>query len=56
MIIQKGRLAPKSSGANKEEMTDMLNYGADAIFQVGSDLNDQDIDSMIKEGEERSLN
>ena len=32
----------------------MLNYGADAIFQVGSNLNDKDIDQMIKEGEEKS--
>jgi len=32
MIIQKGRLAPKGTGVNKEEMAEMLNYGADAIF------------------------
>ena len=40
----------------KDEMADMVNYGADAIFTVGSDLNDKDIDAMIKEGEERSRN
>lgn len=32
MIIQKGRMAPKNQGLQKEEMQDMVNYGADAIF------------------------
>ena len=32
MIIQKGRTAPKGQGMQKEEMADMVNYGADAIF------------------------
>ena len=32
MIIQKGRLAPKNQSLNKEEMQDMVNYGADGIF------------------------
>lgn len=54
MIIQKGRLAPKQNGMGKEEMADMVNYGADAIFTVGSNLNDKDIDAMIDEGLKRS--
>ena len=32
MIIQKGRAAPKGSGMQKDEMQDLVNYGADAIF------------------------
>lgn len=32
----------------------MVNYGADAIFKVGSDIQEKDIDKMIKEGEERA--
>jgi SWI/SNF-related matrix-associated actin-dependent regulator of chromatin subfamily A member 5 len=44
MIIQKGRLAPKQANMGKEEMADMVNYGADAIFTVGSNVNDKDID------------
>ena len=51
MIIQKGRLAPKSQGLQKEEMIDMVNYGADAIFEVGDNLNDKDIETLIREGE-----
>ena len=47
MIIQKGRAAPKGQGMQKEEMADMVNYGADAIFQVGDSLNQKDIDTLI---------
>ena len=35
LIIQKGRLAPKHSGFQKEELQDMVNYGADEIFMIG---------------------
>lgn len=54
LIIQKGRTAPKSQGLGKEEMQDMVNYGADAIFQVGDNLNDKDIDTLIREGENKA--
>ena len=33
---------------------DMVNYGADAIFQVGDNLNDKDIETLISEGEQRA--
>ena len=36
-------------------MQDLVNYGADAIFQVGDNLNDKDIDTLIREGEEKAL-
>ena len=32
----------------------MLNYGADAIFTIGSNLRDKDIDQMIEDGEARA--
>lgn len=32
----------------------MVNYGADAIFQVGDNLNDKDIDTLIREGETKA--
>jgi hypothetical protein len=32
MIIQKGRLAPKNQALQKDEMQDMVNFGADGIF------------------------
>lgn len=37
-------------------MIDMVNYGADGIFQVGDSLEDKDIDILIAEGEERAMN
>ena len=54
MIIQKGRMAPKTQGLQKDEMMDMVNYGADAIFQVGDNLNEKDIETLIQEGEHRA--
>lgn len=56
MIIQKGRLAPKNSSMGKDEMQEMVNYGADGIFAVGNELCDQDIDSLIEEGKARAQN
>ncbi len=47
-------MAPKNQGLQKEEMQDMVNYGADAIFQVGDNLNDKDIDTLIREGEAKA--
>ena len=40
MIIQKGRLAPKNQALGKDEMQEMVNYGADGIFAVGNELCD----------------
>ena len=40
----------------KDEMADMVNYGADAIFTVGSNVNDKDIDALIEDGLQRSNN
>ena len=56
LIIQKGRLAPKNSALGKDEMQDMVNYGADGIFAVGNQLCDQDIDKLIDEGQKRAMN
>lgn len=54
MIIQKGRAAPKNTGYQKDDYKDMVNYGADAIFEIGSDIDEKDLEQMIKEGEERA--
>lgn len=54
LIIQKGRMAPKNTGLGKDDLKDMVNYGADAIFEIGSNIDDQDIEEMIKEGEEKA--
>ena len=56
LIIQKGRLAPKNTGLQKDDLQDMVNYGADAIFEIGSNIDDDDIENLIKEGEEKARN
>lgn len=56
MIIQQGRLAPKSQALGKEEMQDMVSYGADGIFAVGNEMCDEDIDKLIEEGMQRATN
>ena len=55
LIIQKGRMAPKNNAFQKDDLQDMVNYGADAIFEIGSDCDDDDIDNIIKDGEEKAL-
>lgn len=54
LVIQKGRAQPKNTSVQKEEMQDMVMYGADAIFQVGDQLCENDIDKLIEEGENRA--
>lgn len=55
LIIQRGRLAPKHTGFQKEELQDMVNFGADEIFRVGStDVQDEDIELLIRKGLERA--
>jgi len=33
----------------------MVNYGADAIFEIGSNIDEDDIDEMIQKGEDKAL-
>lgn len=48
-------MAPKNQGHSKDDLADMVNYGADAIFEIGSDVDDDDIDDLIRAGEEKAL-
>jgi hypothetical protein len=34
----------------------MVNYGADAIFEIGSQIDDDDIEDLIRQGEEKAKN
>ena len=56
MIIQKGRTSNSKTGFGKDDLRDMVNYGADAIFDMGSDVDDDDIEKVIREGEEKAKN
>lgn len=55
LVIQKGRVAQKGKGMNKEEMEGLINYGASDIFKAtGSTISDDQIDELLKRGEERT--
>ena len=49
-------MAPKNTGYQKEDLQDMVNYGADAIFEIGSNIDEEDIEEMIEHGEEKARN
>uniref|UniRef100_A0A7S0QUG6 Chromatin-remodeling complex ATPase n=2 Tax=Pyramimonas obovata TaxID=1411642 RepID=A0A7S0QUG6_9CHLO len=54
LVIQQGRLADQNKNMTKEELQQMVRYGAEKIFN-SSDLDqitDQDIDTLIAKGEE----
>ena len=54
VIIQRGRLASKTQGFSKDELKDVMNYGADEIFKVGDTCTDEDIEIMINKGLENA--
>jgi len=56
MIIQKGRAQNNKTSFGKDDLKDMVNYGADAIFDIGSEIDDDDIEKIIKEGEDKARN
>jgi len=49
-------MAPKNTGLQKDDLQDMVNYGADAIFEIGSNVDDDDIEELIKDGEAKAKN
>lgn len=54
VIIQRGRMATKTQGFSKDELKDVVNYGADEIFKVGDAMTDEDIETMINKGLENA--
>eukprot|EP01133_Synstelium_polycarpum_P020620 gene20620-24762_t len=56
LVIQQGRLAEANKSANPEELLSMIRFGADDIFKCkDSAITDQDIDSILQKGEEKTL-
>ena len=55
LIIQQGRVLKNSGEAfTKDQMKEMIQYGADAIFRPGDDFKDEDIDLILKRGEQKT--
>jgi SWI/SNF-related matrix-associated actin-dependent regulator of chromatin subfamily A member 5 len=55
VVIQQGRLTEAQKALGKDDMLTMIRHGADTIF-AGKDstITDEDIDSILKKGEERT--
>uniref|UniRef100_A0A914YR45 Uncharacterized protein n=1 Tax=Panagrolaimus superbus TaxID=310955 RepID=A0A914YR45_9BILA len=55
VVIQQGRLSEAQKALGKDDMLTMIRHGADTIF-AGKDstITDEDIDSILKRGEERT--
>ena len=61
VVIQQGRLANRNRAVSKEEMANMVRYGAEEVFRVttadgesDSPALDIDIDAILARGEERT--
>ncbi|CAI2380796.1 unnamed protein product [Moneuplotes crassus] len=50
MIIQKG--GQQKTNISKEDLANIVNYGADKIFKAGDDITSDDIDTIIAKGKE----
>ena len=55
LVIQQGRLAPKKQALNKNELQEMLHYGADTIFNISEEMEiaDEDLDTILSRGEQK---
>lgn len=55
LVIQQGRLAQKNKLFTKEQLKEMVQYGASNIFRVnGGTFTDEDIDILLRRGEEKA--
>lgn len=55
LVIQQQRSAQKNKNLSKEEMKQMLQYGASAIFKAtGSTVTDELIEDLLNRGEQRT--
>lgn len=55
LVIQEGRLSAQKKNLEREELLDMIRFGADKFFKsMDADLAEQDIDAILARGEERT--
>lgn len=55
LVIQQGRLSAQKKNLGREELLNMIRFGADKFFKsMVSDLAEQDIDVILARGEERT--
>lgn len=55
MVIQQGKLANKSKSLTKNDMVDMIRYGADRVLRITEGtVSDEDIDAILAKGEQKT--
>jgi len=55
VVVQQGRLPDQKRALSKDEMSRMVQFGANEVFRAkGSMITDEDIDLILSKGEERS--
>ncbi|KUF93183.1 hypothetical protein AM588_10009586 [Phytophthora nicotianae] len=55
MVVQQGRLQEKQSKLTKNDMLEMIRFGADQVFRTtDSTITDEDIDAILAKGEQRT--
>lgn len=54
LVIQQGRVLKVGESFTKDQMKEMIQYGADAIFRAGDDFKDEDIDKILERGEQQT--
>ena len=55
MVVQQGRLSDKHKSANKDELLDMIRFGAEKVIKTGSvDHEDFDIEEVLSKGKAKT--
>jgi SWI/SNF-related matrix-associated actin-dependent regulator of chromatin subfamily A member 5 len=55
MVVQQGRLQEKQAKLSKNDMLEMIRFGADQVFRAtDSMITDEDIDAILAKGEQRT--
>ncbi|KAF0693962.1 Aste57867_15116 [Aphanomyces stellatus] len=56
MVVQQGRLQEKQKNLSKNDMLDMIRFGADEVFRANDDatITEEDIDAILAKGEART--
>eukprot|EP01083_Nonionella_stella_P146847 462434_1 len=55
MIIQQGRLSQQNKGISKDDMLEMIRYGADKVLRSSeASITDEDIDILLDRGKEHT--
>lgn len=56
MVIQQGKLSRAQKTISKNDMVEMIRYGADRVLRLGStgSITDEDIDAILAKGEQKT--